>query len=346
MGDTALPRLADVMGNRPVTALSLVRFISILARTKSTRTSHILTAVEQLYPHDPQLVSFAKAAVAAGSLSNLSQIAGYQTLSTELIQVARPSSIVLRLDGARRIPLRTRIARSTASTVVGWVGEGLAKPVTSMAFDDISLDPKKLASIVIFSDELARLSAPAAEQLIRSDLVASINAGADAAFISNAAATSARPAGILNSTTPIASTGSTPAAISTDVASVISAMVAAGGPALDLVAIAHPATAAKIGLIFGGSGATFGIKLIASSAVAAGTLVIVDASEILIGDEGVELSLSSEASVMMDSAPVAGTTAYHSLWQLNLVGIRAERMINWSPVRTNAAAAGSVTGIT
>jgi hypothetical protein len=42
----------------------------------------------------------------------------------------------------------------------------------------------------------------------------------------------------------------------------------------------------------------------------------------------------------MDSAPTnppTATTVMTSLWQMNLVGIRAERFVNWSKRRAGAA---------
>jgi valyl-tRNA synthetase len=52
-------------------------------------------------------------------------------------------------------------------------------------------------------------------------------------------------------------------------------------------------------------------------------------------DGGVSLDMSMEASVQMDDAPSAGAQSLVSLWQNNLVGIRAERYINWSPRRAS-----------
>jgi hypothetical protein len=49
--------------------------------------------------------------------------------------------------------------------------------------------------------------------------------------------------------------------------------------------------------------------------------------------------VSREASVQMDSAPTnppAAATVLVSLWQMNMVGIRAERFINWKKRRTGA----------
>jgi hypothetical protein len=48
--------------------------------------------------------------------------------------------------------------------------------------------------------------------------------------------------------------------------------------------------------------------------------------------------VSREATLQMNDAPAApdATTVFRSLWQDNLVGLRAERMINWQRARTAA----------
>ncbi|CAJ3264653.1 phage-like protein [Burkholderia pseudomallei] len=41
------------------------------------------------------------------------------------------------------------------------------------------------------------------------------------------------------------------------------------------------------------------------------------------------LDVSREASLQMDSAPVAGATELVSLWQNGFIAMKAERFINW-----------------
>jgi hypothetical protein len=69
-------------------------------------------------------------------------------------------------------------------------------------------------------------------------------------------------------------------------------------------------------------------------------VVLVHAPSILYADDGgVSIDVSREATVQMDSAPtdtVDATTVYISLWQRNLVGLRAERFITWIRGRTAA----------
>ena len=66
-------------------------------------------------------------------------------------------------------------------------------------------------------------------------------------------------------------------------------------------------------------------------------IILAKASEILVADDGqVMLDASNQASLQMDTAPADGGQGLVSLWQNNLVGIRAERFINWSKRRASA----------
>jgi hypothetical protein len=63
----------------------------------------------------------------------------------------------------------------------------------------------------------------------------------------------------------------------------------------------------------------------------------VKASEILLADDGgVTLDVSREASLQLDGAPSDGAQSLVSLWQNNMVAIRAEREINWARRRAEA----------
>jgi hypothetical protein len=69
-------------------------------------------------------------------------------------------------------------------------------------------------------------------------------------------------------------------------------------------------------------------------------IIIAHAPSILIADEsGVEVDISREASVYLDSAPTDppdATAVLTSLWQANLVGLRVERYITWGKARSTA----------
>jgi DMSO reductase anchor subunit len=46
-------------------------------------------------------------------------------------------------------------------------------------------------------------------------------------------------------------------------------------------------------------------------------------------DAGITVDVSTEASIQGDTAPATPPTGVLSLWQQNMVGIRAERYITW-----------------
>jgi hypothetical protein len=85
-----------------------------------------------------------------------------------------------------------------------------------------------------------------------------------------------------------------------------------------------------------GGGMIMGYKAIASQS-AGNTVALVQPSAILYADDGgVTIDVSREASLQMDSTldnPPVATTLLTSLWQMNLVGLRAERFINWKKAR-------------
>ena len=69
-------------------------------------------------------------------------------------------------------------------------------------------------------------------------------------------------------------------------------------------------------------------------------VILANAPEILLADDGqVSIDVSREASVQLDDAPtnpVVAATVLVSLWQHNLVGLRAERFANWNKANANA----------
>jgi hypothetical protein len=93
-------------------------------------------------------------------------------------------------------------------------------------------------------------------------------------------------------------------------------------------------------MMTGGTG-PLGITVVTSQS-AGNNVVLVSPRCILYADDGgVTIDVSREASVQMDSAPdnpALATTVLTSLWQNNLVGLRAERFINWKKARTGCVA--------
>lgn len=311
----------------------------------------------------PEVEQVLKAAVAAGTTTDATWAAPlvpYQQMSNDFIELLRPATLVGRMTGLRNVPFNVRIPGQTQGSTVAWVGETAPKPVSALGFEDITLRFNKLAGIVVISDELARLSTPSAEGIIRGDLVAQIAQFTDDSFINPAyaAVTDVRPASVTNGVTPIAASGTDADALRTDVRALYSTFISANLSTAGAAWVMTSTQAMAIGMMLnplgqsefpglGAEGGTFmGLPVLVSEVVPSDSsgsiIVLVKQSEILLADEGgVTVDVSREASLQMNSTPdnpATASTVMTSLWQNNLLGIRAERMITWRKRRPQAVA--------
>lgn len=284
-------------------------------------------------------------------------------LASEFAEFLRPLTIIGRIGNLRRVPFNISLPRATAGTSVGWVGEGAPKPVTSMAFDTVTLRWAKAAAIVVLTEELVRHSNPAAESVVRSDLASAMTFFLDRQFVdpSVAEVTNVSPASITNGVTPITATGTTAAAFRADVASLFASLFAANLSTAGGVWIMTQLQALKLSLMQNSlgqqvfpsvnpdsGGTLLGYPVVQSENMPAvgGSpadgypLIFAIGPEIMLADDGqILIDASREASLQMDTAPdspPSASTNMVSLWQTNMLGLRAERWINWKKRRTAA----------
>lgn len=295
---------------------------------------------------------FVKAAVAPATTGNstwAAPLVNYTNMTQDFIDFLRPQTIIGRMQGLRRVPFNIRVPRMTSGGSAYWVGEGAPKPVTSLAFDNVSLKWTKLATIAVITEELARFSSPSAETIVRDALAGAIIQQMDADFINpaNAGTTDIKPASITNGVTAVVSAGGTADNIIADVNGVFAPFIAANLTPANGVWIMSATTALALSLkrdaqgnaTYPGltmNGGTFqGMPVIVSEA-AGNIIVLANASDILLADDGqVAIDVSREASLQMADNPATpdATTVFRSLWQDNLIGIRAERFVNWTKAR-------------
>lgn len=367
----------EVKGTNLPKGTAFTRYAMALARSKG----NLMQAAEiaKGWGDTPHVETILKAAVAAGTTTDTNwakPLVEYQNMVSEFAELLRPATIIGRIQGLRRVPFEIKIPRQTGGSSVGWVGEGKPKPVSALSFDQISLGRAKTAGIVVITDELARASSPAAEGLVRDDLIAQTAQFTDSQFVDpdKAAVTGVSPASITNGVTPVVATGTDADAFRTDAKNLMVKYVQANmslagavwimteTQALGLALMLNPLGQPEFpGLQINGAsaGTLLGLPVVLSEnipaqavvtgppAIPAGSrIILAKASEILLADEGeTMLDVSSEASLQMDSAPSdppTATTVMVSLWQMNLIGIRAERYINWAKRR--AAAVQYITG--
>lgn len=310
-----------------------------------------------------------KAAVAAATTSDATwagPLVGDETsVFADFVAFLRPQTILGRfgqngIPSLRNVPFRVPLIGQTSGGDGYWVGEGQAKPLTKFDFERKTLTPLKVANIAVATMEVIRDSSPAADGIIRDQLAAALRQRLDIDFIDpdKAAVSDVSPASILNGVVGIASSGTDADAVRADMKALFSAFIAANNAPTSGVFIMTATMALSLSLMVNAlgqpefptitmtGGTLNGLPVIVSEFVptdSSGSIVaLVNASDIYLGDEGgIDLSMSTEASLQMDNAPDNPTTASTvlvSLWQRNLVGFRCERTINWSRRRTSAVA--------
>lgn len=342
--------------------IGIARMMKCRARAKLTQSS-VENVAKSLYPDDARLHAEIKAA--NNILNTSTQYYGRELVQAgglygDFAEYLRPQTIVGKfgtgnIPALRRVPFRVPLISQTQGATAYGVLEKTPKPTTDMRFDTTSLTPKKIATIAVCTKELVMDSSPAADGVIRDDLAKAIITKEDALFINplNSGA-GGDPAGIAYNITPIPASGTgTAADIRADLAALLTAYIQANNAPTTGVIIMKASTAMRLSLLRNSLGVREfpdinmnggfleGIPVITSEAVTADSqgenIVMVNASDIYFGDEGVTIDLSEEASVDMENPPVNPTSASAvmvSLWQHNLVGFRAEKRVNWLRRRT------------
>lgn len=343
--------------NKVEKGAAFTRYVIAQCRAKG----NLMQAAEiaKQWTDTPEVEQVLKAAVAAGTTTDATWAAPlvpYQNMTSDFIELLRPATLVGRMN-LRNVPFNVRIPGQTQGSTVAWVGETAPKPVSALGFEDITLRFNKLAGIVVISDELARLSTPSAEGIIRGDLVAQIAQFTDDSFINPAYAAvgDVRPASVTNGVTPIPASGTDADALRNDVRAVYAQFIQANMSTAGAVWVMTSTQAMAIGMMLnplgqpefpgiGAEGGTLlGLPVLVSEVVPSDSsgsiIVLLKQSEILLADEGgVTIDVSREASLQMDSAPATGAQQLVSLFQNNLLAIRAERMITWRKRRAQAVA--------
>lgn len=310
-------------------------------RLAATRWGESSTAARILKAGGPTVLLQEKAAVAAGQTAAgnwAEELASLEGAATEFFALVRERSLIGRIPGLRRVPLRTRMVSAVTGVSAAWVGEGAPVPVSSATYDEDNIEPRKICALAVITEELAESSDPSAEMVIRNDMVEAIAAAIDVSFIdpANAGTANIKPASITNGAPAIAATGDGLADIRELIAQFpgdLERAVLIGSPSTFAV-LSDPLLLPTLG-VRGGS--ALGIPAIPSKA--AGTaLALVDPAGIALGEAEMDLSASREASVEMRDDPTQSSTTptaanMVSLWATNSIGILTSKTIAWEVAR-------------
>lgn len=317
---------------------------------------------EKQYSDDLRIRNFLnmKAAVPGAYTSDTGgwaeDIAEAQTIGSEFIEYLRPMTIVDRMNGFRRVPFNVKVPRMTTGQSGYWVGEAKPSPVTSGAFDTVTLGKTKVASISVLTKEQIRFSNIGAETAIRDDLASGVIAQLDSTFIGTGAASAGvSPAGLLNGVSPQASAGDTADDVRTDLANLYKLFSASnirlsgvGFVTTERLQKAISLMRSSLGISeFPGAETTLdGQPFLGSNHVGGGDFIAISAPDILLADDGeVSVEMSDQASLeMLDGSleqdltngtgsPTAGMV---SMFQTGAVAIKVSRFINWQKSRSAA----------
>ena len=262
----------------------------------------------------------------------------------EFVEMLRAATVFEQLNGFRSVPFNSKIPSQLTGGTAAWVGEGAAKPLTNPTYGEVEIKEHKLAAITVYTQELMRRSDPAVDILVRDDLIEASKTLIDNTFLDATAASTTRPAGVVNGVTMTPNTGVTAAAYEADLLTLINTFVAANLSLDGAYFLMSETRAAQISLLRDALGNTYfqgmalrgtrnllGIPVITSQALG-NKIILVKTSEILLAqDGGVDVSYSDQATL------VDGGTTHH-LWQENKFAVRVEKFITWAKRRPVAAA--------
>jgi HK97 family phage prohead protease len=264
---------------------------------------------------------YVKAAVSASTAGT--DASGALTLGTisrqQFVQAVFSRSILGQLQGLVRVPAVTRINTEDTPTTAAFFGEGTSAPVAQGTIGVQLVDKRALGIVSVISKELLQATNETAEATISAILQRSLSRGLDYALLGSQVRDDVSPAGL--------------ASMATQVGSFVAGIEAFTGDITAASVLVNPLTAVTLRSpaetqITAKGGIYGGLPAIASYAVPAGKLFIVDATRVLtyIGDA--EVIPSQSASVyglgvsptvpvnMFQTAQVALLGVQYADWEL------------------------------
>lgn len=259
--------------------------------------------------------------------------------------------------GLREVPANVTIKGQDGAATGYWVGESKAIPVSKADFSTVSLTPLKVAALSVVSNELLRDSSPSAELLVRDALVEAAAQRIDATFISTTAASAGvSPAGILAGVSAFSSSGTDADSLRADIMELYNVFLGQKN-ANGLTFLMNPSMAKAISLMVNalgqsefpgltqGGGTLLGDAVVTGDNVTSSLLVLLKPSDIYrIGNAGIQVSASRDATLEMSSAPVAAadvptgqTQNPVSMFQTESTAFKVVVPINFQKRRSHAA---------
>lgn len=338
---------------------SYVRMVIAKALARLDDVSPVAIAQKRWGKTNPTLVEVIRAAVAGGGSGSgewgAELVQADARFTGDFIEFLTSKTVFDKLP-LREVPAHITIKGQDGSATGYWVGESKGIPASAQDFLSVTLTPLKVAALAVVSNELLRDSSPAAESLVRDALVDASGQRVDNTFLSTAGASAGvSPAGMLNGVSAGSSGGTDGAGLREDVLELYQAFLAAKN-ATGLQFVMNTALAKAIQLLVNALGQTefpginanggtlLGDPVVTGDNVNANHLILLKPSDIYkIGDTGVEVSISREATIEQDTAPqgesdtpVAMSANPVNMFQTESTAIKVVRSINFAKRRSHA----------
>lgn len=314
---------------------------------------------------DSQLVAAScKGIIGAMSTADIAATA----VAYDFSQAVRARSVLSRIPGVVPVPAYTRILSADTGSQAAFVPEGGAIKLTKFEMDGVVLPELKVTGLCALTEELVQNSSPAADALIAVDLLAAGAEAIDRALLDvGAGVANERPASIFYGAHSQASTGSTFAAIDSDLTNALQYMVSVGSDLRNAIWTLRPETAIYLSALRDTAGTLAypdltplggvlrGLPAIVSSSMPEpgspplGYIGLVDGSQLAVVDQGAaQIAVSRNATIQMldnpGSSSVSGTPANAvSLFQTNTVAVRSTHWVNWFMRRAHVTVISGVT---
>lgn len=353
-------------GNQHTAGRAFVQYIWSLVNSQPERGGtaygvEVAKRFEQFNPALPRVIRSGldaahvmKAAIAVGTTTDTvwaAPLADFRALSTEFVSLLSGQTLVGRLQSRMvRAPFRTRTVIETSPATAQFRYENHATPVSSIAFDRALLDSAWCEVITVATNELFSTWSAATEANLRAALLRSISRGVDLAFVDPTLTEQlgGRPGAITAGITPIPSSGTGAANVTSDLLTVLGRLSDSGSDLRNVALLMHPRVAlylaalrylngdAPFPAVGVNDGNIWGVPVLTSPAVVSSdsptsySIIAVDASKILYADDSViAADVATHAALQMDSAPSDSAMPMVSLWAHDLVGIKLARQISW-----------------
>lgn len=312
----------------------LVSLAQVLLRAKGNKSDALVYAEQYKAPERVQRV-LQKAAAGTTTSQNWSSLVDYQLLASGFLESLRSIGTFDRMlaEGMKRAPLRTRIAAISTAATGSQTAEGDPKVIGEVALSGSNIEPVKVTSIVVVTDDLVRFTGSAGMAMLSRELRGAVAAATDSVFISelsSGAASTASSGADIDSTT-------------TDLRSLMLGLDVTAQSVLYLVA--HPFRLKLMSLMNGTAGFAFpdlsyrggsiaGITVLASDQIPDDRVLLVDAAR-LAGDSDA-ITLDSSQHAMLDMS--GGGSPNYSLFQQNATGLKVERWFGFAAIAGAPAA--------